>query len=230
MLASVTRAALVAAALAQFPRAEPLRAPLTPQSCTLQADAPGRVLGCKLPVPHVTPDNPWMQHSGEARDPGERTQRAPILVDFGRVVSGVRLKSRGALQCSKDLGRIIAFRGGREVASAPNVLQSPEDCGDDNVTSGIRSGLRTDLEVDCIAIVGVDPWTFDVHGQHGRARLQYTLEYEVSGRPFPGGCAKVPDISTRWETTLLRFAARRLPETTPRQFDEVALRDSEVRH
>lgn len=185
----------------------PVRSPSGRATCSVRAEAPNAVSGCAAPPPKVTPAQPWLVHSGSARDPGEVEQRAPIMVDFGRVVSGLRLSSRGALRCSKDLGRIIAYRGGREVANAANVLSKPEDCGEDSVTYGVSSALPASLEADCIAIVGVEPWTFDVHGQPGRARLSYRLEYEVSsGPPRTGGCVREPDVSSRWESTLERFA------------------------
>jgi Peptidase_C39 like family len=74
---------------------------------------------------------------------------------------------------------LIGFREGAEVAQAANVLIAPGDCGADDVTFGIQGSLPSQIEIDSLVIVGVDPWEFEVLGFCcGRARLRYTLQYQ----------------------------------------------------
>lgn len=87
----------------------------------------------------------------------------------------------GALKCSgASIGRMIGYRRGVEVVNAPNVLINPSDCGADDVTFGVRGQVPANVAVDSLVIEGPDPWTFDVQGPTGRARLDYTITYDPS--------------------------------------------------
>lgn len=96
----------------------------------------------------VVPDVPWLQHSGQAVDPGEIEQRLPISIKFSGTVRSVTLSSTGALKCSGTLGRMVGFRDAAQVAQADNVLIDPADCGEDDVTYGVQGQLPPDVDID----------------------------------------------------------------------------------
>ncbi len=166
--------------------------------CTLTWEAPGTISGCESSVPSVAPEVPWLQHSGEARDPGEIEQRLPIHIKFPAPVRTITLSSTGALKCTGTLGRIVGFRNNVQVGEADNTLIDPADCGDDDVTYGVQGSLPLDLDIDSLVIEGVDPWTFLVGGVCcGRALLKYTVNYEP-------GPSLVCDTVTRGQSTTCR--------------------------
>jgi hypothetical protein len=152
----------------------------TDQTCTLAWSAPGTIADCRAPLPTVVPTVPWLQHSGEARDPGEIEYRDPIHIVFADSVYGITLSSTGALKCTGTYGRLVAFRNGVQVAEADNALIDPTDCGADDVTYGVRGNLPPAIQIDSLVIEGVNPWTFPVFGECcGRALLKYTIQFSV---------------------------------------------------
>lgn len=152
----------------------------TNQTCTLAWSAPGTIADCRAPLPTVVPTVPWLQHSGEARDPGEIEYRDPIHIVFADSVYGITLSSTGALKCTGTYGRLVAFRNGVQVAEADNALIDPTDCGADDVTYGVRGNLPPAIQIDSLVIEGVNPWTFPVFGECcGRALLKYTIQFSV---------------------------------------------------
>jgi hypothetical protein len=151
-------------------------------SCTLTWAAPDSVRQCGSPVPAVVPRIPWLQHSGQARDPGEIEQREPINIAFGdSAVWAITLTSTGALKCTGTYGRLVGFRDGVQVTQADNVLIEPGDCGADDVAFGVQGQLPLDVHIDSLVVEGVDPWTFEVLGECcGRALLKYTIQFAVA--------------------------------------------------
>jgi hypothetical protein len=150
----------------------------TDGTCTLTWTAPGTVLGCSVGLPAVTPAVPWLQHSGQALDPGEIEQREPIHIAFAHTVRVVTLESEGALKCAGTHGRMVGFRDGVLVAQADIQLIDPSDCGDDDVTFGVRGQLPAEVGIDSLVIEGVNPWTFPVFDFCcGRALLKYTIRF-----------------------------------------------------
>lgn len=151
-------------------------------TCTLKWEAPDSVIGCGSSVPAVVPPVPWLQHSGQAVDPGEIEQREPIHIAFAdTAVWGITLTSTGALKCTGTHGRMVGFRDGVQVTQADNVLIDPSDCGADDVTHGVQGQLPPDVHIDSLVIEGVDPWTFEVLGNCcGRALLKYTIQFVVA--------------------------------------------------
>lgn len=78
----VTRAESLAILQQIGERGASAAASVTTVMCTIDAWNPGAVMGCSEPVPTVVPEVPWLQHVGQARDPGEIEQRAPISISF----------------------------------------------------------------------------------------------------------------------------------------------------
>ncbi len=152
------------------------------QTCTLKWEVPDSVIGCGSPVPAVVPPVPWLQHSGQAVDPGEIEQREPIHITFpDTAVWAITLTSTGALKCTGTYGRLVGFHDGVQVTQADNVLIDPSDCGSDDVTFGVQGQLPSDAHIDSLVIEGVDPWTFEVLGNCcGRALLKYTIQFTVA--------------------------------------------------
>lgn len=151
-------------------------------ACTLTWQAPDSLRQCGSSVPGVVPRVPWLQHSGQARDPGEIEQREPINIAFGdTAVWAITLTSTGALKCTGTYGRLVGYRDGVQVTQADNVLIEPGDCGADDVTYGVQGQLPPDVHIDSLVIEGVDPWTFEVLGECcGRALLKYTIQFAVA--------------------------------------------------
>ena len=151
-------------------------------TCTLKWEAPDSVIGCGSAVPAVVPPVPWLQHSGQARDPGEIEQREPIHITFpDTAVWAITLTSTGALKCTGTYGRLVGFRDGVQVTQADNALIDPSDCGEDDVTIGVQGQLPPDVHIDSLVIEGVDPWQFAVLGECcGRALLKYTIQFVVA--------------------------------------------------
>jgi hypothetical protein len=88
------------------------------------------------------------------------------------------MQSTGALKCSgSSLGALVGYRNGVQVARASNRLTDPNDCGEDDVTYGVTGQFPSNVAVDNLVIEGVEPWTFDVFGSPGRARLDYTVTF-----------------------------------------------------
>lgn len=148
------------------------------EACTLRWDIPDQMWFCSAPTPAVVPSEPWLQHNGEARNPGEIEQRAPIHISFVDQVHTVNLTSTGALKCTGTHGRMVGFRGGVQVVQVNNTLIDPADCGEDDVTYGVRGQLSAGVHIDSLIIEGVDPWTFTVDGMSGRALLKYTIDFQ----------------------------------------------------
>ncbi len=118
-------------------------------TCTLKWEAPDSVIGCGSAVPAVVPPVPWLQHSGQARDPGEIEQREPIHITFpDTAVWAITLTSTGALKCTGTYGRLVGFRDGVQVTQADNALIDPSDCGEDDVTIGVQGQLPPDVHID----------------------------------------------------------------------------------
>ena len=173
----------------------------TEETCTLVWTAPGAVSGCSAPVPAVVPAVPWLQHSGQAVDPGEIEQREPINIKFPGTVVAVTLSSTGALKCSGTLGRMVGYRNNVQVVQADNVLIEPSDCGEDDVTYGVQGQLPPDVDIDSLVIEGVDPWTFEVLGNCcGRARLNYTIQYQQDTTFHIGSLTCTPSPVVRANT------------------------------
>jgi len=153
---------------------------LTAGSCTIRYGEPGQISGCTAPVPQVVPSSPWLQHSGGIYEP---PQTAPIKIRFAGDVHGITMQSAGALKCSgSSIGAMVGYRNGVQVVQASNWLTNPSDCGADDVTFGVTGQFPLNVVIDSLVILGVDPWTFDVFGQQGRARLDYTVTFT----PGPG--------------------------------------------
>ncbi len=111
----------------------------------------------------------------------EPEQRAPICIAFGRTVHSITMittRNSSALKCSgASLGRMIGYRNGAEVVNVTNVLADPGDCGEDDVTWGAQGQIPANAGIDSLVLEGPDPWTFDVQGSPGRARLDYIITY-----------------------------------------------------
>ena len=161
-----------------------MRATMSPgdEACTLTYSSPGQVIGCAGPVPLVVPSTPWLEHSGMAdgtpSDIGELPQRQPIHITFPRPAYGISLSSTGVLKCTGYYGRTIGYLRGVEVARADNALINAADCGEDDLTYGVRSQFPANVEIDALVVEGVDPWVFTVSGVTARALLRYTITYQ----------------------------------------------------
>ena len=143
--------------------------------CALVWDDPNDVVGCVMSTPQVTPDDPWLLHSGGIY---ETAQTDPIHIKFDGPIHGVSIVSTGALKCTGSIGRLVGYFNGDPVDSAVNQLADPDDCGEDDVTFGVVGGLMATTAIDSLIIEGVGPWTFDVSGvPGGRALLRYTVNF-----------------------------------------------------
>ncbi len=74
---------------------------------------------------------------------------------------------------------MVGFRDGVQVTEAANVL-IVADCGEDDVTFGVRGDLLAEVAIDRLVIEGVNPWVFLVFGLTGRALLRYTVQYQIA--------------------------------------------------